>query len=125
MMDNRGFTLVETLVMFVLISLVSIFVINNITGTLSISKNESYKIMKSNIISSANNYLKECSADIIDCDMVWDDNKTSFTAKILENSGYFKNLNSPIDNKYLGDCLIINAIRNNGVYDVSIVDECY
>lgn len=125
MLDNKGFTLIEALIMFVLISLVSIFVIKNITGTLSISKKESYKIMKSNIITSSYDYLRECSLGTIECYMIWNDNKTSFTAKSLESSGYFKNLNSPIDNKYLGDCLIIKATKNNGVYDVSIDDTCY
>lgn len=124
-MDNKGFTLVEVLMMLLLISLISIFVINNITGTLSIGKKESYKIMKNNIISSSYSYLKECSAGTIECNIVWDANTTNFAAKVLESSGYFKNLNSPIDNKYLGDCLIVKVIRNNGVYDVSISDTCY
>ena len=123
--NNKGFTLIETLIMVVIISLVSIFVVRNIAGTLSISKKESYKIMKNNIISSSHDYLRECSAGIIKCNIKWNDNASSFTAKELENNGYFKNLNSPIDNKYLGNCLIINVTRNNGVYDVNIDDTCY
>ena len=49
-MNNKGFTLTEVLAVLVVISLVAIIAINGLGKTLSISKEESYNIMKKNII---------------------------------------------------------------------------
>ena len=51
--------------------------------------------------------------------------KNTFPAKVLEESGYFKSLKSPLDGKYLGECLILNAKKENGVVIVDLVDKCY
>jgi competence protein ComGC len=125
MRNNNGFTLIETLAMLVVITLVSIFIIRNISETMSISKKEAYGIMKDNIISSSYDYLKECNNNIISCNLEWDNGKTSFDASRLESSGYFKNLHSPIDNKYLGNCLKINVKKEEANFDVSLEDNCY
>lgn len=125
MIDNKGFTLIEVLVSLVIIAIVSIFITNYIGSTLSASKSDAYSIMKDGIISSSYDYLRECSNKIMECNLVWNDDKTTFYAEDLKSKGYFKNLNSPIDDKYLGNCLQINAVRDNGSFDVNLIDNCY
>ena len=124
MKNNKGFTLIEVLSVLSIISLVLIAVIHNFGTTVSISKEESYKIMKSNIISASNDYIQECTAGIVDCDFSFDNNNI-FSAKILKEKGYFKNFKSPIDGKNLEDCLIIKATKENGVIKSSLEDKCY
>ena len=125
MINNKGFTLTEVLTTLVIISVALFVILKQVGSTLSISKNESYKLMKDNIISSARDYINECNNKIIDCNLKWNDNELTFKAATLEINGYFKNLNSPIDNKNLGNCLEIKATKNNGVINVEINDNCY
>ena len=125
MKDNRGFTLIEVLATIIVISIIGIFVAKFIGSTLTLSQNEAYEIMKKNIISSSSNYIKECDSQILNCGLTWNDNETSFYATELENSGYFKNLKSPLDGKYLGTCLQIIATKENGTVEVDLIDYCY
>lgn len=125
MKSNKGFTLIETLAMLVVLTIVGIVTIKYVGNTLSVGKNEAYDIMKNNIVSSSYDYLRECNNGILSCDLDWNNESTSFYVEQLKDSGYFKNLDSPIDNKYLGFCLKIHAIRNNGNIDISLVDDCY
>lgn len=125
MKNNKGFTLIETLAIIMIITIIGTLVLRNVGETLSISKKESYHIMKNNIISSSYDYLKECSANISVCNLQWQNNQTTFNASQLENSGYFKNLYSPIDNKYLGDCLKIHVVKDDVNFNVAIEDKCY
>ena len=124
-MNNKGFTLVEVLAALVVLTIIALVATTYIGNTLSASKEETYNIMKNSIISSSYDYLKECSGKFIECDLVWQDNETTFYAEKLKEEGYFDNLNSPIDNKYLGSCLKINATLDNRTFDVYLVDECY
>ncbi len=124
-MNNKGFTLVEVLATLVIISIISFVILKQASSTLSITKNESYKLMKNNIISSAKDYINECNNKILNCNLNWDNNKIVFKASTLEENGYFKNLNSPIDNKNLGNCLEIEVTKNNSIIDVELHDNCY
>lgn len=124
-MNNKGFTLIEVLAVIVIFSITTIVVSKNIGTTLSASKNETYNLMKTNIISVSYEYINECQSNTVECKLDWKNNKTWFYAEELKNKGYFKDLSSPIDNKYLGQCLIINVYKNNGAYNINLKDKCY
>ena len=123
-MNNKGFTLVEVLSVLFLISLVMIVVVKNFSKTVSLSKEESYKIMKNNILTASKDYITECTGGIISCDFSWEVNN-HFSAKVLKEKGYFKNLTSPIDGKNIEECLIIRAKKENGVIETTLEDNCY
>lgn len=124
-MNNKGFTLIEVLITVVVIGIVGLIVVNYAGNTLSISKDEAYKIMKNNIVSSSYDYLNECNAGLISCNLNWVNNEVSFSLYQLKNVGYFDDLSSPIDGKDLGTCIKLNAVRDNGNVNVELVDECY
>lgn len=124
MLNNNGYTLIEVLAVIVLISFASFVIIRGINSTLSVSEKEAYKIMKDNIVSAGYDYVNECDNDIINTEFSFDGNNT-FTASVLEKYGYFSNLKSPIDGKYVGECLVLDAIKENGVIIVDIKDNCY
>lgn len=123
-MNNKGFTLIEVLAVLVLVSVVTIAVVANISSSMSLGRNEAYRLMKNNVISAGYNYINECTQGMIKCDFSFDKNNT-FKAKVLEESGYFNDFNSPIDGAYLGDCLSLSAKKENGVVVVDIIDQCY
>lgn len=124
-MNNKGFTLIEVLVVVVIIAIVGMIVVEYVGSTLSISKNEAYKLMKDNIISASYDYLNECNASIISCDLNWGNDEVSFSLLELKNAGYFSNLKSPIDDKDLGTCIKLVATKDNGNVNVKLIDECY
>ena len=124
MINNKGFTLVEVLVSLVVISMIMIITSSLVTSTLAVSENEAYKLFKNNIVSVSYDYVNECTAGMIDCDFDFLDNN-SFKAEVLKNYGYFEDLNSPIDGKDLGQCLILSAVKENGVVLVELKDNCY
>ena len=123
-MDNKGFTIVEVLTTLVIVSLLTITIGSIINSTLASGKEESYSLMKKNIITASNNYINECNAGIIECDFSYDSNNT-FYVKKLEEYGYFENLESPIDGIYLGDCLLVKATYDNGASVIDLEDKCY
>ena len=125
MKDNRGFTMIEVLAAIVVIALISIIISRFIGSTLTLSQNEAYDVMKNNIISASEDYLRECNSGILDCNITWNNNKTNFLAIELKNSGYFKNLKSPIDGKDLSNCLNIEAKKENGTIKINLIDNCY
>lgn len=122
--NNKGFTLVEVVASLVIISLILVIATKLVNNTLSATENTTYKIMKNNIIEAGSKYISECTNGIIGCDFDYDSNNT-FSASVLKQYGYFNNLNSPIDNQYLGDCLILEAMLENGVIVVELDDRCY
>lgn len=124
MMNNKGFTLVEVLVVVVIISLVLFVILRTFGTTFSFSKEEAYDIMKNNIVSVSYDYVNECNAGTVSCDFDFDVNNR-FYASVLEKYGYFHSLKSPIDGKNLGNCLIIEVTKNNGVVMVDLIDNCY
>ena len=124
MINNRGFTLIEVLASLIIISLITILVLRFSGNTLSISKNEAYKIMKNNIYKASNNYVKECEAGVLSCNLEWNNNTTEFYVENLKNGGYFKNFVSPIDGKDIGKCIIIHASKDNGIININLIDNC-
>ena len=123
-MNNKGFTLIEVLAVLVLVSVVTIVVTQNISSSMSLGRNEAYRLMKNNVISAGYHYIDECTQGTIQCDFSFEKNNT-FKARVLEERGYFDNLKSPIDGAYLGDCLSLSAKKDNGVTVVDIIDQCY
>ena len=123
-MNNKGFTLIEVLSVLVLISIIVTIVFTTFGTTMSASKEEAYKLMKNNIISAGYNYINECKLETIECDFSFETNN-KFTAKTLQDVGLFKDLNSPIDGKNLGTCLILTATKSNGVTIIDLEDNCY
>ena len=124
-MDDKGFTLTEMIATLAIIVIISVTVISYIGNTLSINKEEAYKIMKSNIVSVSYDYIAECDNQFIECDYQWENNQAVFNASVLKDSGYIKNLNSPIDDNDLSNCLVVKATRFNGVITVTLEDNCY
>ncbi len=123
-MNNKGFTIIEVLTVLVLISFCTIVAFSSMTSSMSLGKKEAYQLMKNNIVSSGYTYINECVQGMISCDFSFEE-KNTFSANTLLESGYFKNLNSPIDGKDLGECLILKATKENGVTIVDILDNCY
>ena len=124
MTNNKGFTLIEVIVTVVVLSLILIITTNLITTTLAASENTTYKLIKNNIVSAGYKYVDECSNGIIECNFDYQNNNT-FKASILKQYGYFNDLNSPIDNKDLSDCLILTATKDDGVVLIELEDKCY
>ena len=123
-MNNKGFTLIEILAVLVLVSIVTVVVVDNISFSMSLGRNEAYRLMKNNVISAGYHFIDECTQGTIQCDFSFEKNNT-FKARVLEESGYFDDLKSPIDGAYLGDCLSLSAKKENGVTVVDIIDQCY
>jgi len=124
-MSNKGFTIIEVLTTLVIISLLAIIIGGLINSTVAANKEETYKLMKNSIAKASSIYIKECTSGIIECDFSYDKNNT-FYAKELKKYGYFDNLNSPIDAKNLGECLLIKATYDdNGTSIIDIIDTCY
>lgn len=124
MMNNKGFTLIEVLAVLVILSIATFFVVTEVGSAFGVGSKEAYKLMKNNIISASYDYIEECVAGTISCNFSFDNNHR-FVANTLKNSGYFQDLDSPIDGKDLGECLIIDAKKENGVILVDLIDECY
>ena len=142
-MSRKGFSLVEVIITITIISVIVILATKSINSTLSISKNETYKLMKNNLLKASYNYINECKAGLIECDLSFqesDSNITNveesseknieninntFNASVLRTNGYFKNLESPIDGKDLGECLVLEVTATNGVVVIDLIDNCY
>lgn len=122
--NNKGFTLIEVLVTLVLVSIVVGIGVMTIGKSLSVSKEESYKLMKNNIVSAGYDYISECALGTIVCDFSFESNNT-FKARTLYNFGFFKDLKSPVDGADLGDCLVLEATKSNGVTVINLIDNCY
>ena len=124
MMNNKGFTLMEVLSVFIIIALVFTFVFKTFGLTLSARKEDTYRLMKNNIISAGYSYINECNAKTIKCDFSFKE-KNTFTASVLKEMGFFESLESPIDGMDLGNCLVIEATNSNGVTVINLIDNCY
>ena len=122
--NNKGFTLIEVLGVIILISIIGGVAISTVGSTVSSSREESYLIMKDNIVSAGYDYINECALGSLQCDFSYDNNNT-FWAKDLQNAGFFDNLESPIDGKDLSECLLLEAVKSNGVVVINLQDSCY
>jgi len=107
-----------------MIAIVGTVILTGINSTLSVGKNESYKIMKNNIVSAGYSYVSECKQGLLDCEFSFENNP-KFSAKVLKESGYFTDFTSPLDGKNLEDCLFLEATFENGVVSVLLIDQCY
>ena len=58
-MNNKGFTLIEVLASLVIFTIASLVISRFVGNTLAISKKDSYNLMKNNIISTSEDFLKE------------------------------------------------------------------
>ena len=123
-MNNRGFTLIEMLAVLAVIAIVSFVIIHNVSSSWSVGKEEAYKLMKNNVVSAAYTYIKECEAETILCDFSFEENN-QFKAIVLQQKGYFNNLNSPIDGIDVSECLILKANKTDDVIVVDLIDNCY
>lgn len=123
-MNQKGFTIIEVLGVVFLISIITIVISSQINSSMAVSKEKAYSLMKKNLLSVSYDYIQECSQGLVNCDFSFDNNPT-FSAVVLQNSGYFSKLESPIDGKFLGDCLIFHAKKENGVTIVDLNDTCY
>ena len=123
-MNRNGFTIIEVLGVIVLISIVTIVISFYVRSSMAIGVENSYKLMKNNLVSVSYSYIQECEQGMITCDFSFDNNNT-FKAYSLLNSGYVNSLESPIDGKYLGDCLVFYVKKENGVTIVDLKDSCY
>ena len=122
--NNKGFTLIEVLGVIILISIIGGVAISTVGSTVSSSREESYLIMKDNIVSAGYDYINECALGSLQCDFSYDNNNT-FWAKDLQNAGFFDNLESPIDGNDLSECLLLEAVKSNGVVVINLQDSCY
>ena len=124
-LNNRGFTLIEVVASLAIISFVFILVVSISSNTFSINKNKAYELMKNNIKKASENYINECDNKILECSLVWNEDKTEIDLDDLRASGYFKNFVSPLDGKDVSDCLNIEASKSNGVIEINLIDNCY
>jgi prepilin-type N-terminal cleavage/methylation domain-containing protein len=124
MINNKGFTLIEVLSTLVLISIVVMVAFMSFRTTMSASKEETYKLMKNNILSVSYDYINECNLGTIECDFSFEE-KNKFNAIELQNAGFFGDLESPIDGRNLGFCLVLEATKSNGVTVINLIDNCY
>lgn len=122
-MNNKGFSLVELLVVISLIAIVLIAIVKFSGNTLSLSENEAYKIMKNSVINASDKYILECESGILECSYKWQDDKTSFKASDLVSAGYFDKLLDPRDEKDLANCLVIEVTRAGNDYKYQVNDE--
>jgi len=127
-MNKKGFTLVELLCSVAIIGILTIVVAFSINKTMSISDENAYEILKTNIISISKTYINECENGLISCqnDYMWENDETNFLANKLVKHNYFKSneLVSPITNKDISSCLIINAKMNkNKVLSITLDDS--
>ena len=99
-------------------------VFTNINSSMSINKEEAYKIMKKNIVSVGYDYVNECTQGLITCDFSFS-NHNYFYANDLKTTGYLNDLKSPIDGRELGECLQLVAKKDNGVVIIDLNDTCY
>lgn len=122
-MNNKGFSLVELLITISLIALVAIVVVKVSSNTLSLTENEAYKILKNNVINTADKYIIECETNLLQCSYTWNDNKTSINANELIKAGYFDNIIDPRNDKDISNCLVIEIEKENENYKYKINDK--
>lgn len=123
-MNNKGFTLIEVLGVLVILTIVAFVVLNSVHSTLSVGKEESYKLMKNSILTAGYDYIEECQQGLITCDFSFEED-SRFSAGVLKEQGYFTNMESPIDGKDISQCLIMDAKKENGVVVIDLIDQCY
>lgn len=120
-MNNRGFTLIEILLVISLISFITIVLFFVTENTLSLTNQKAYEIFERNIITQTENYILECENNLINCDndYYWEDfsngKKTSFYLDVMKKYNYFseEEFLDPNTKKDVSDCLLIEVYKDN------------
>lgn len=82
-MNNKGFTLIETLMVIVLIGIISLILVPNVVSMINKNKTKSCENLKNNIISAAKIYVNENKYDLnFTCD-----NEVDITISTLKENG--------------------------------------
>ena len=117
-MNNKGFTLVELLMIIALLAIVILIAGPYIAEALDNSKKKSYDILLSNIKTSSITYFQECkyNGSVIGCQVI--DNKLEVSLQELMDNGYLEGstecndtdcenvVKNPIDKVNIGSCII-------------------
>lgn len=131
-MNNKGFSLVELLVVISILSVIFVVTIVSLGDTFGLSSEKSYDILKNNIIIQVKQYVSECDNKLIDCsnDFTWEikenTKSTNISLDLLKKYGYFNDNDfiNPITKKDISSCLIVNVKKNNySVVDVVLDDS--
>lgn len=129
-MNNKGFTLIEVLVVIAIVGFTLVVAFQVIADTFSLTKDKEYEIMKKNIILQAQNYILECNTNDSNCNnLVWQKKngklETTFYLKQLSELGYFSidNCINPITNKNVSQCLKIKVTKDNGIIQAYLDDS--
>ncbi len=121
-MNRYGFSLVELIVVITLIAIVVILVLNFSGNTLSITEEYVDSITYDNVVKASKNYVLECESNLLECNYIWNDKKTSFSAIYLVDAGYFKEIKNN-QNQDISNCLIINVDKSNNSYKINLDDS--
>ena len=82
-MNNKGFTLIETLMVIVLIGIISLILVPNVVSMINKNKTKSCENLKNNIISATKIYVNENKYDLnFTCD-----NEVDITISTLKENG--------------------------------------
>lgn len=131
-LNNKGFTLIELLLTIAVLSIIIVSFVMIVNNSFGLTKEKSYEIIKKSIISQVNEYIYECDNHIIECnnDYVWlnenDKFITSFKLDTMKKYGYFTSeyFINPITNNYIGDCLVINVVKDKySLLNISLEDK--
>lgn len=122
-MNNKGFSLIELIVVISLIAIVVIVVVKFSGNTVSLNEEEAYKIMKNSIINATDKYLLECESGLLECNHSWNNNKTTISVTSLIEAGYFKTVIDPTNNEDISKCLVIEVAKVNEDYKYKLNDE--
>lgn len=111
--DNKGFTLIELLMTIVLLAIVVLVAAPIVGNALNNSKQKSYDIMISNILTASKAYYEECkyNGTKIGCTIPNENKQISVTLQELVNYGFLNGSNETICNAE-NVCEVKNIIRN-------------
>lgn len=112
--DNKGFTLIELLMTIVLLAIVVLVAAPIVGNALNNSKQKSYDIMISNILTASKAYYEECKyngTNKIGCTITNENKQISVTLQELVNYGFLNGSNETICNAE-NVCEVKNIIKN-------------
>lgn len=109
--DNKGFTLIELLMTIVLLAIVVLVAAPIVGNALNNSKQKSYDIMISNILTASKAYYEECKYNGTKIDCTITNKITSVNLQTLVNYGFLNASNEEVCNAE-NICEVKNIIRN-------------
>lgn len=112
--DNKGFTLIELLMTIVLLAIVVLVAAPIVGNALNNSKQKSYDIMISNILTASKAYYEECKYNGTKIDCTITNKITSVNLQTLVNYGFLNGSNETICNDENAEniCEVKNVIKN-------------